>query len=125
METDKEIEVRRNAILEEMRLIRSMQKGTINEQYFKTHPKGKKKPVLRGPYYVLSRHKDGKTRSRRLRSKSDLEQAQKDIVSYRKFVELCREFEQLTERLGELERQMGEDSREKKRQKSRSRKMSK
>ena len=49
MEVIKGLETRRNAILEEMRSIRSMKKGTINEQYFKVPLKGKEEARLQGP----------------------------------------------------------------------------
>jgi hypothetical protein len=104
MDTFQQLEARRNAVLEEMRSIRSMRRGTINEQYFKTRLKGKKGIVHQGPYYVLSKREREKTVSKRLRSMAELERAQKDVAEYKRFVGLCQEFERLTARLGELER---------------------
>jgi len=115
MKTIQEIEARRNAILEEMGSLRSMRRGTINEQYFKAHLKRKEEPVVHGPYYVLSWQEVRKTVSQRLRSQSELEQARKDVDARKRFVALCREFEALTEQLGELERELGDESQEKKR----------
>lgn len=119
MNTIQELEARRNEILEEMRSIRSMRRGTINEQHFKTYPKGRKGAVLQGPYYVLSKRQGGKTVSHRLRSPSELEDARKDVAEYKRFVGLCQEFERLTGRLGELERGEPDLDREKKRLRSR------
>ncbi len=104
MDTVEQLEGRRNAILEEMRSIRSMRRGTINEQYFKIRLKGRKGMVHQGPYYVLSKREGEKTVSNRLRSVAELEQAQKEVAEYKRFLSLCREFERLTARLGELER---------------------
>jgi len=104
MDTVQQLESRRNAVLEEMRSIRSMRRGTVNEQYFETRLKGRKGLVHQGPYYVLSRREGEKTVSKRLRSEGELEQAQKDIAEYKRFLGLCQEFERLTARLGELER---------------------
>ena len=104
MDTVQQLESRRNAVLEEMRSIRSMRRGTVNEQYFKTRLKGRKGIVPQGPYYVLSRREGDKTVSKRLRSVGELEQAQKDVAEYKRFLGLCQEFERLTARLGELER---------------------
>jgi hypothetical protein len=119
MQPIQEIESQREAVLQQMRSLRSMKRGTINEQYLKVPQKGSK-PALRGPYYVLSRHEGNKTVSERLTTPVQLEQAKMDIAAHRKFTELCKEFEVLTERLGILLRQ-SEGAEEKKRQKPRSR----
>jgi hypothetical protein len=117
MATIQELESRRDAILKEMRSIRSMRRGSINEQYLKVHHRGMKQPAARGPYYVLSRHepRTGKTVSRRLTSKKDIEKARTDIEAYRRFVALCREFQEITETLGELEGSLAAQGAEKKR----------
>jgi len=119
------LEARRNAILEEMRSIRSMRRGTINGQHFKTHLKGKRGMVLQGPYYVLSRREGEKTVSKRLRSPAELERAQKEVAEYKRFMGLCQQFERLTARLGELERGPQDLEQEKKGFRSRSSKMEK
>ena len=118
MDTVQQLEARRSVILEEIRSIRSMRRGTINEQYFKTRLKGGKAIVQRGPYYVLSRREGNKTVSRRLRSAAELQQARKDVLEYKRFLGLCQEFERLTARLGELEREPQDLEQEKKRSRS-------
>lgn len=110
MEVIEEVEARREAILEEIRGMRSMRRGTVNEQYAKVSHKGKKDPVLRGPYYVLSRNEGGKTVGWRLKTPEEVEQAKEDVAAYRHFKGLCKEFEELTEKLGELERASGKGS---------------
>ena len=117
MDTMQELEARRNAILEEMRSIRSMRRGTINEQYFRVPVKGTGKAKLQGPYYVVSRREGERTVSQRLRP-FELEQAQRDIAARKRFALLCRQFEQLTTRLMELERDEPSEEPEKKRRRS-------
>ena len=121
MTTIQDLEARREAILTEMRSIRCMRRGTINEQYLKVAHKARKKPVLRGPYYVFSRSEVGKTVGYRLTTPQKLEAARQDVAAHKRFVELCKEFERVTEQLGDLEHRLAEGSREKKRQRSRSR----
>lgn len=125
MNTVSHIEKRRQEILKEMGTIRSLRRGTINEQYFRARPKRTQEVAMRGPYYVLSRNEGGKTRSRRLTSQQELEGARRDVAAHKRFKELCGEYEGLTERLGELEQSLDEESQEKKRRKSPSRRMRK
>lgn len=114
-----ELESKRDAVLQEMKSIRSMKRGTINAQYLKVQRSGIKDPIKRGPYYVLSRRdpQKGKTVSRRLTSNEDIEKARTEIAAYQRFVALCREFQELTEALGELEGSLSMQGAEKKRRK--------
>ncbi len=121
MKTIKEVEERREKILEQMRAIRSMERGTINEHYVPVKLKGQKEPVRRGPYYVISRRGKGKTEGRHLKTKQDLDQARRDVEAHKRFQELCREYEELTEELGRMERSLGERAPKKKAHRSRSR----
>ena len=125
MDTVQQLEAQRNAILEEIRSIRSMRRGTVNEQYFKTRLKRRKGIVHQGPYYVFSRREGQKTVSSRLRSEVELQQARKDVTEYKRFLGLCQEFERVTARLGELERSEHGLEQEKKRFRSPSSKMGK
>jgi hypothetical protein len=104
MDTVQQLEAQRNAILEQIRSIRSMKRGTVNEQYFKTRLKGRRGIVHQGPYYVFSHREGQKTISNRLRSEAELQQARRDVAEYKRFMGLCQEFERVTARLGELER---------------------
>lgn len=118
MSAIKEIEARREAILEQMRAIRSMERGTINQHYVKVKHKGKKEPVARGPYYVVSRRENNRTVGYHIKTKEELERARRDVEAHKRFVQLCRQFEELTQRLGELERADDKDKVEKKRRRS-------
>jgi hypothetical protein len=118
MQTIPQIESQRDQVLQQMRSIRSMKRGTINEQYLKVPQKGGK-PALRGPYYVLSRREGNKTVSERLTSPMQVEQTKTDVAAHRRFVELCKEFETLTERMGMLLHREAEGYGEKKRLKLR------
>jgi len=102
MESKPHLEQRRQEIVEAMLRIGSMRRGTLNEQFLPVPHKGSKQPVLRGPYYVISRSEQGKTVSERVPA-GKVERVRQDIAAYNRFMELSREFVELTERLGALE----------------------
>jgi len=75
MKTVESIEKRREEIIEEIKSISSMRKGTINEQYLKV-PRKNKEASVRGPYYVLTKKENGKTISIRI-SNNEVEEIKK------------------------------------------------
>jgi len=99
-----QLEAQREALLSQMRLIRSMKRGTLSVRPEKVRRKGHKEPVLLGPYPLLVRREGKRTVGWRLRSAQEVAQAREDIAAYERFVALCKEFAQATEELGELER---------------------
>lgn len=115
MDTVRQIEQRRDALLREMGAIRSMRRGTINEQFLNVPRKGRAERGRCGPYYVLSRSEGGKTVSRRLTTPQQVAQAREDVAAHERFVAVCQEYERLTEQLGQLEQAGGGLGQEKKR----------
>ncbi len=115
------IEIRREQLLEKIRKIRVMRKGSVTEQYFKTKKKGQKKPALNGPYWLYTHKEKGKTMGRRL-SQTEAERFQAEVDAFHRFRMLCDEYAQLTERLGDLERESSPEFKEKKRRKQPSKK---
>ena len=105
MDTVQQLEQRREAILQQMRQIRSMRTGSVSQQWLMVRHKAGP-AVRRGPYYVLCRSEKGKTVSQRVPA-GQVEQAKADVVAHKRFVDLCRQFERLTEQLGQLERAAG------------------
>ncbi len=117
MKEIKRVEARRETILQEMRGLRGMRRGSVMEQHLKVKVKGKDEPELRGPYWLYTRKVNGKSVGERL-SESEAVRFREEVESFHRFQALCREYAELSERLGELE----EGSEEKKRRRSRLRK---
>ena len=103
MDSISSVQTRRRRIAEELLAMRSMRRGSINEQYAKGKRAGK--AVTRGPYPVLCWREGKRVLSERLSTAEELEHARQDVANHKRFKQLCKEFEALTRRLGELERQ--------------------
>lgn len=117
-----ELETRRQQLADELLDIRSLVRGALTEQFLKVPRKGQEEPVVRGPYFVLSRSQNGKTKSQRVKM-TDVEQVKQDVANHQRFKALCEEFAALTEQLGEIEHAAAAgDDVVKKKPKSRSRK---
>ena len=98
------LEQKRQALLENLKEIRTLRKGCLNEQWFPVVRGGKKTKEVRGPYFVWTYKSDKKTVSERVRGAAALGRARQDETNYRRFKELCREYETLAQQLGALER---------------------
>lgn len=100
MDSYKKLIEKRDGIFEKIGSIKTMKRGTINEQYLKV-PQKNSSPALRGPYYVFSKSSGGKTTSKRIK-KEDLENVKNDIAQYHKFVKLTEEFVEVTEKITDI-----------------------
>lgn len=114
MSEKEKLEERRKRILNEMREIRAMRKGSVTQQLLKVTHKGKKQPVMRGPYWLYTRKEKGKTVGKRLPPEIT-ERYREEVEAYHRFQILCSKFAECTERLGDLEWDSEDHSREKKR----------
>jgi len=98
------LEARRLAILEEIRTIDSMRRGSVSKQFFQVCRKGSQKKTRQGPYYLWTRSQGGKTVSQRLTSAEAIEQACADVAAYKRFQALCGEYIEVTSQIGEMKR---------------------
>lgn len=118
------LDERRDQILQEIRDIRAMRKGSVVEQYLKVKHKGREEPVLRGPYFLYTRKEKGKTVGQRLKN-DEIQCYQNEVEAFHRFQDLCDEYAGITEQLGDLEREKPDEAQEKKPLKSRSKRKKK
>ena len=102
---------RRQEIIQEISSITTMQKGTLNEQFLKV-PQKHKEPVLRGPYYVLTKKENNKTVSKRIKL-ADYEQIKDDVDNYKRFMQLANEYVKIAEEMTSLKSHFNSEDRKK------------
>lgn len=96
-----QLAVRRHEIIEEIEMIKSMRKGTLNKRYNKVKNK-KGEDVLNGPYYVLTKKGAGnKTVSDPIPA-TDAPRVQEDVENYKRFRQLADEYVDVCERLSQF-----------------------
>lgn len=94
------MEAKREELLQGLRAIKLMRRGSVVEQYYEVkHRDGK--VVRQGPYYLYSYKDGGKTVSRRLRGPEEAKR-------YREEIEQFREFERLSAALAEVNQRLCE-----------------
>jgi hypothetical protein len=98
----KQVLAKREEVLQEMRGLRGMRRGSVMEQRLPVRIKGKAEPELRGPYWLYTRKEKGKSVGRRLNA-VEADRYRAEVASFHRFQDLCREYVELSERLGELE----------------------
>jgi len=107
MRRREELEAQRESLLSQMRLIRSMRRGTLSVRHEKVRRRGQKEPALLGPYPLFVRNEGKRTVGWRLKTPEEMAQAREDIAAYHRFVGLCKEYAETTEELGQLEHAEG------------------
>jgi hypothetical protein len=102
--TVKQVQQRQEAIIEEMRKIDAMRRGSISEQHYPERRARKGGAGAAGPYFVWQGYDKGKHFSRRVPA-AQAEQMRGEIEQRRRFEQLCAEYVRLGEVLAEQNRQ--------------------
>ena len=105
MNEQERLEQQRRETVRRMLAIGSARKGTISEQYVRVVKAGKPTGAMRGPYWVLTTKKNGKTVSERLRTPQAVARAREEIANEQELARLFHAFEELTQRLGAQQRE--------------------
>ena len=90
----------RDAVLERMKQIDHLRRGSLSRQFFKTRRGGK--IIEAGPYFVLQCSFKGKKCSERVAATA-AEQVEKQVENFRLFNELAEQFLTLSDQITQLE----------------------
>ncbi len=97
MEKLEEFEQKRESLKKEIIKIGRMRRGSVSEQFVPVQHKGKKTPVLKGPYYVYTAKHKGKSIGKHLKVGSELEKYRREVNNYHRFQQLISEFVEIRE----------------------------
>ena len=100
--TTREVEQQQNALLDQMRTLRVMRRGTLSHQEYPERRARKLGTGASGPYFVWQGFRSGKHFSKRV-SAQEAEQVKHEIETRRQFERLCEEYVRLGESLATRE----------------------
>jgi hypothetical protein len=100
--TTREIQLQQNALLEQMRALRAMRRGTLSQQEYAERRARKQGAGASGPYFVWQGFRSGKHFSKRV-SAQEAERVEHEIETRRQFERLCEEYVRLGEELATRE----------------------
>ena len=90
------LELRRDQILEEMRTLDHMRRGSLSRQFFRSRQPHR--AVGPGPYFVLQGYLQGQKFSHRVPA-GQVDTVQSHVANYQRFQALAEEFVTVTEQL--------------------------
>lgn len=94
------LRAQRDAVVDRMRQIDHLRRGSLSRQFFKTRRGGK--TVQSGPYFVLQCFFNGQKCSQRIAS-SQAQEVEKHVENFRSFNALAQEFVTLSDQITQLE----------------------
>lgn len=95
--TSSSLAKQRDQVLEQMRSLDRMRRGSLSRQFLKTA----KDKTSRGPYYVLQGYLKGQKFSERIPAEKAPE-VEEEVENYRRFQQLCERFVTLTDQMTRL-----------------------
>lgn len=93
------LQQQRERVLEQMRSLDTLRRGSLSEQFFKYKEAGK--TLLRGPYFLLQGFFHGKKFAERIPAKKAGQVAQQ-VENYQRFQALAERFVTLTDQMTRL-----------------------
>ena len=95
---------RKKEIINQIRKIRDMRRGSVTAQYYEVkHKDGSM--VRQGPYFLYSYKDKGKTISRRLSYPGEAERCREEIEEFRRFEQLSSQLIDVSRRICDLKAQ--------------------
>ncbi len=79
--------------------IELMRRGSVVRQFLKVKLKGRKQPVLSGPYALYSRKNKGQTEARRLHDPAEIRRLEEQVENYHLFRRLCTRLVEVCEQI--------------------------